>query len=29
VGGPADSFATFLREGEGKRILIDTGLLRP
>lgn len=29
AGGPADSFATFLREGEGKRILIDSGLLRP
>ncbi|KHD78356.1 hypothetical protein MB27_05875 [Actinoplanes utahensis] len=29
AGGPADEFATFLREGEGKRILIDSGLLRP
>ncbi|MEU8664757.1 molybdate ABC transporter substrate-binding protein [Actinoplanes philippinensis] len=27
--GPGDEFVTFVRDGDGRRILIDSGLLRP
>ncbi|GIE77799.1 hypothetical protein Aph02nite_37490 [Actinoplanes philippinensis] len=27
--GPGDEFVTFVRDGDGRRILVDSGLLRP